>query len=103
MRHIMHFVMFKHASLLRVVHESEKDRVDQASVKVHPPMVLVSSLTSMNLLRILTFSATKASPGACKPFPCILQMILHFEIIIYALLCSGLGITTNCCIPSLIH
>jgi hypothetical protein len=52
---------------LRVVNENEKVHDGQASEKIHPPMVLVPSLTSAILLQILTFSAMQASPGAYNP------------------------------------
>jgi hypothetical protein len=45
-------------------YESEKVHVDQVLEKVCPPVVLVPSLTSVVLLKKLTFSTTQASLGA---------------------------------------
>ena len=57
--------MLKNTSLLRVVPESEKILVDQVPEEVHPP--IRDGLASVILLRILTFPATQASPGAYNP------------------------------------
>jgi hypothetical protein len=42
--YVVHHVKEKH-HLLRVVYKSEKTRIDQVSEKVHPPVVLIPSLT----------------------------------------------------------
>jgi hypothetical protein len=64
--------------LLRVVHVSEKVRVDQVLEKVHPSVELVPSLTSVILLWNVTFFAMQESPCAYNPF-LLYKYLLHFK------------------------
>ena len=68
MHHVMHSIMLSKPLFITCsAYEGEKTSVDQVSKEVHPPVVLVPSLTSVVFLWKLTFSATQASPGAYHP------------------------------------
>ena len=103
MHHVMHSIMLSKASFITCsAYQSEKTRVDQVSEKVHPPLVLVSSLTLLDPLWKLTFSATQASLGAYHHSLVFTNLYYTLSLVRCALSNQEL-VEYHCCMITLIY
>ena len=74
MRHVMHSIMLSKHHYLRVVNESEKARVDQASEEDHQSVEDGFDFCGSSVDFDFPFNIGK--PRSIQPYPCCLQLLL---------------------------
>ena len=77
MHHVMCSIMLSMHHYLRVVNESEKARVDQASEEDHQSVEDGFDFCGSSVDSDLPCNTGK--PHSIQPFPCCLQMLLSIE------------------------